>query len=420
MRSGLKNRSIDPTSVARLGLACWISLGHFKTSIKSIEHVHEGTKAKLVINVLEEMAMDGPRALEASEFDHLLSFLNNNLRAGQTWSIREEYPTALDKNNLGNIRVITENNKILSHAVVKPIMIKTPVGMFKVAGIGSVVTDQNFRSQGLSQKIIQECVSVAQAQNCEIAILWTNLFEFYRKFGFELAGSEQSYVINKELPVPSTDLRILKGNKVDPEALLKCYSQHTVSSVRTFDEIKKYLQIPNSNIYTAWGPDGSLKAYAVEGKGADLQGYIHEWGGNLSSLFPLLNHIYREQKRNITLITPIHSTNLHEKMKGYGYSVIPGYLGMIKILNPQVLFGKVLRLIRHDMGQGDFILEKRNDGYYIGSQNNLFKTDSEADIIRLLFGPYKASAIHPFEPQLLVTLEKALPLPMWIWGWDSV
>lgn len=365
--------------------------------------------------------MDGPRAPEASEFDHLLSFLNHNLRAGQNWSIRDEYPTALDKNNLGNIRVITENGKILSHAVVKPLMIKTPVGMFKVAGIGSVVTDQNFRSQGLSQKIIEECLAVAQAQSCDFAILWTNLFEFYRKFGFELAGSEQSYVINKELPVPSTDLRILKSNKVDPEALLKVYTQHTVSSIRTFDEIKKYLQIPNSNVYTAWGPDGQLKAYAIEGKGADLQGYIHEWGGNLSSLLPLVNHIYRDQKKSITLIAPAHSTNLHQKMRSYGFSEIPGYLGMIKILNPSVLLGKVLRAIRHDMAHDDFIFEKRNDGfYYIGEKENLFKTDSEADIVRLIFGPYKASSIHSFEPQLLAVLENALPLPMWIWGWDSV
>ncbi|MGE3973890.1 MAG: GNAT family N-acetyltransferase [Bdellovibrionales bacterium] len=364
--------------------------------------------------------MDGPRAPEASEFDRLLHFLNQNLRAGEGWSIRDEYPTALDQNNLGNIRVITENNKILSHAVVKPVMIKTPLGMFKVAGIGSVVTDQNFRSQGLSKQIIEDCVAVAQAQNCDFAILWTNLFEFYRKLGFELAGSEQSYVINRELPVPSTDLKFVKGNKVDPEALLRVYSQHTVSSVRSFDEVRKYLQIPNSNVYTAWGADGQLKAYAAEGKGADLQGYIHEWGGQLSNFLPLLNHIYKDQKKQITLIAPRHSENLHLKLKSFGVQEIPGYLGMIKILNPQVLFGKILRSIRADQGHEDFVFEKRQDGYYIGTQSKMFKTDSEADIIRLIFGPYKPSAIHSFDPPLLALLEKTLPIPMWIWGWDSV
>ncbi len=108
-------------------------------------------------------------------------------------------------------------------------------------------------------------------------------------------------------------------------------------------------------------------------------------------------------------------------MKSYGYSEIPGYLGMIKILNPSVLLGKVLRAIRHDLAHEDFIFEKRSDGnYYIGNQSNLFKTDSEADIVRLIFGPHKASTIHSFEPQLLELLEKSLPLPMWIWGWDSV
>src|SRR5262245_44580133 len=138
--------------------------------------------------------MEGPRPPTPAEFSRILEFLNRNLRQNESWSISSEYPTALNEGNLGNIRIIKENNEILSHAVLRPLLIKTPIGMFKIAAIGSVVTDPRYRTQGLSSQIVEDCLEAARAQGCDFAILWTNLYEFYRKFGFELAGSEISYI----------------------------------------------------------------------------------------------------------------------------------------------------------------------------------------------------------------------------------
>lgn len=361
--------------------------------------------------------MEGPRPPQTTEFDSVLRFLNLNLRAGRKWSILEEYPTALATGNLHNIRIITENDQILSHAVVRPLVVKTNVGIFKVAAIGSVVTDPIYRNQGLSQKVIQECLDLSMKQECDIAILWTNLFEFYRKFGFELAGSELSFLINREMPVPSTHIRVVKGAKVDPEAILRMYNQHTVCSVRTVDEIRKYLSIPNSNIYTAWNMDGQMVAYAVEGKGADLQAYVHEWGGLNTALLPLLNHIFREQKRPLTLIVPQHSQNLVQKLRSYDIGEVPGFLGMVKVLNHVNLFAKINRALK---GEHEVRLQKHDDGFYIFAGGSKFKTESESDIVRLIFGPQKPTDLYPFDTKTAATLENILPVPLWIWGWDSI
>lgn len=364
--------------------------------------------------------MEGPRSPYIAEYDSLLRFLNQNLRAQNGWSILDEYPTALGQHNLGNIRIIKEKDEILSHAVLKINIIKTPIGIFKVAAIGSVVTHNNFRNQGLSQKIIENCLISAKEQGCDFAILWTNLFDFYRKFGFELAGSELSYVIDKDLAIPPSDVKILKGAKIDAEALLRLYSQHTVSSIRTFDEVKKYLSIPNSNVYTAWSHEGQLQAYIVEGKGADLGGYIHEWGGGVSHLLALVNYAFKDQKRPLTMIVPQHSVNLVTKLRSLKLREVPGFLGMIKIITPNSLFGKITRAAKSEHGNPDFILEKKDNSFLIGSGETMFKTDSESDIVRLIFGPQKPSEIHKFDPKTLATLEKIVPVPMWIWGWDSV
>ena len=56
----------------------------------------------------------------------------------------------------------------------------------------------------------------------------------------------------------------------------------------------------------------------------------------------------------------------------------------------------------------------------IGAGDQLFQTDSELDVVKLIFGPLKAGEIHNFDPHTRKSLEAALPIPMWIWGWDSV
>ena len=225
--------------------------------------------------------MDGPRAPHDAEFPSVVKFLDSELRPESNWSIQAEYPVALSQQNIGNIRIVKENETVVSHAVMRPLIIKSPVGLFKVAGIGSVVTSTAHRGRGYSSQIIENCLTAARDHGCDFAILWTNLYDFYRKIGFELAGGEISAVFDKELQVPNNGLKFMDTNKVSAEAIHRLYTQHTVISLRTLSETQAYLQIPNSRVYTAWDENGMIQAYAIEGKGADLNGYVHEWGGGV-------------------------------------------------------------------------------------------------------------------------------------------
>lgn len=372
--------------------------------------------------------MEGPRPPHENEFPSVVKFLDSQLRSKEKWSITSEYPIAFSEANRNNIRIITERDRVLAHAVIRPMIIKAPAGLFKVAGLGSVVTSSEHRNQGLSSKTIESCLEAARAHGCDFAILWTNIYEFYRKFGFELAGSEMSCLLDNELGELSAEmagegpLKFVEGSRVAAEAIHRLYSQHTVTSLRTIEETRKYLEIPNSRVYTAWGPKGDLKAYAIEGKGADLGSYVHEWGGGVSALVPLFAHIRKEQKRPITIIVPRHSQNLLRAFEERKVSINQGFLGMIKILNPTTLFAKIKRHSRY-LGIPDFVLDSHLEGstrkFLIGSGEQVFTTDSEHDIVRLIFGPQKASEIHDFGPGAAV-LEKVLPIQMWVWGWDSI
>lgn len=363
--------------------------------------------------------MEGPRPPFENEYSKVIEFVSSSLRPNYQWNIAEEYPTAFNLSNLNNIRVMFDEAEIVSHALIKPLIVKTPLLLLKVAGIGSVVTATSHRQQGLSRQILEDCLKSAEAQGCDIALLWTDIPEFYRKFQFELAGTENQFTIERQLPTEAPPLKFVCGRKISPEAILNLYQRHSVTTLRSVEEIRRFLSIPNSNIYTAWSQTNQLVAYAIEGKGADLKGHIHEWGGNLPEFFALLNYIRQSTQQNPRLIAPAHSLNLTRKLEEAELVKQENFLGMIRILRPDLLCSKIKKASR-DLGINDLIFERQGEQFYIGRPGHVFKTDSLIDLTKLIFGPWQPSDIYPFDKESLTVLNKLFPIQMWMWGWDSV
>lgn len=363
--------------------------------------------------------MEGPRSPQEKEFPRVLEFLDKNLRKQINWSIAAEYPTALTPANIHNIKIIATQDEVLAHAVLKPLIIKTPHIVFKAGAIGSVVTADSHQGNGYSSTIIQDCLKSATEQACDIAILWTDIFDFYRKFGFELAGSEVSFVVENEFEANLENLRFSNTMRVAPDAIQRLYSQHSVGSVRTSEDIRKFLNIPQTTVYTAWEPNGQLAAYAVEGKGIDLGGYIHEWGGATSKLMALFSYIRTQKQTAYTIICPKHSQNLIRQLSQITNSINYGFLGMIKITNFEALATKIKRAFRAE-GIADFSLEKHPDYYLFGVGQELLTLKNESDLTQLLFGPVDYKMLNAFSDEALNKLQKILPLKFWVWGWDSI
>lgn len=353
------------------------------------------------------------------EIKDVFDFLNRHLRPNGDWSIIEEYPTTFTPKNYNNIHVIRDEKEVLSHAAVRYILSRSPQAVFKIAAIGSVVTSSEHRRQGLSQKLLNACLEKAQIEDADMAILWTNLFDFYRKLGFELTGYEVAALIDSPLPEANHDLTIREGAGVSPEALLRIYNKHSVNSVRTPEEIRKYLQIPNSRVYTAWDRKGFLQAYAIEGKGADLDGYIHEWGGGVSKLLPLFNYIRQQQNRPITVIVPKHSQALIREFEAKGVQCHEGFLGMVKLLNPEGLCKKMQNYARA-MGLADVIFKYENQAFVLGVEGEETLSLDEKEVLQLVFGPNSEQYFVRFRENSRQVFQKLFPLPLWIWGWDSI
>lgn len=360
--------------------------------------------------------MEGPRAPRETELPSVLQFLDQTLRPDHNWSLASEYPTAFSKQNIHNIRILTDEDRILSHAVMKPLIVKTPLLVYKIAAIGSVVTNAEHRGQGLSSQILESCLAEGKTQDCDFALLWTNLHDFYRKKGFELAGCEESICFLEEFETPRKDLQIKHGMPVAPETLLKLYAQHTVGTARTAEDVRKFLLIPQSKIHSAWDQKGQLVAYAIEGKGADLTDYIHEWGGSVSAIVSLMSSLRKHKARPFTMILPNHAVNLLVALQKLPITAGQGYLGMIKLLRTELLFAKIHRAAR-SIGIADLVLAKSDDGFQIGLGKDVRNLSDEKAVTQFLFGPCPDLG---FLPSTEERLSKMFPLPLWVWGWDSV
>lgn len=363
--------------------------------------------------------MQGPRPPETHEWTQVVDFLNTNLRQNNNWTITNEYPTALSTNNIHNMSIITEDEKIISHAVLKTLIIKSPHAIFKIGAIGSVFTDPNYRQQGHSRKNIENCIELAQKQDCDLVILWTDKFDFYRKLGFELAGFDYSYVYENTKPLKNNNLRFVSGNNVDVAALQKLYSQHTVHAIRSLDDFKNFLKIPNSNLFTAWNQSNQLIAYAVEGKGADLINYIHEWAGQVDALLDLFQYIRTQKNEVITVMTPAHAVNLRRKITDIATLSHQGYLGMLKIVNKEALLNKIKKAFRSE-GFDKIVFEQQGEHCVFGFGQDLYTLKNDTDLVQLLFGPLNINSLDFVSNESKQKLSTLLPMPLWIWGWDSI
>lgn len=365
--------------------------------------------------------MEGPRAPREMERQAVINFLDQQLRPQSDWSIANEYPLAFQQSNFKNVRIIQDEETVVSHAVWKPVLIRTPQAVYKFAAIGSVVTETKFRKQGLSSKILESCVSAAREEECDFAVLWTDKFDFYRKIGFELAGSEINYTYDQLIPEKLDNVRILEGNKVSPESIHKVYQKHTVNSHRTLSEIQENLRIPNSRVYTAWDNiTGQLLAYAIEGKGLDLQGYIHEWGGNVTALIQILNHMLHQRKRAFHILVPRHSQNLILTFDKYGLKNYHGYLGMIKLLNSKRICAKAEKYLKNALQRNDIELKPTAEETILFKTNNSELTLTEAEFVQLIFGPKFPKVCSKFSKEDYAQFTVTFPMPLWVWGWDSI
>lgn len=169
-----------------------------------------------------------------------------------------------------------------------------------VAIVGAVATDESWRGKGVASSLVAQLLSRIEKRGLAGIFLWSGQREFYSRLGFDVYG-DQARVALAELPAFRSE-EMSFGTGWVPS--LMPYLLTRAGGLRI--EAKDLAWVASHrNIQWFWtGSAEAPSSYAAVGKGIDLAGIVHEWGGDVQVLRALLAHI-AERVPGAELISPV-------------------------------------------------------------------------------------------------------------------
>jgi predicted N-acetyltransferase YhbS len=268
---------------------------------------------------------------------------------------------------------------------------------FLVGLIGAVATDEAYRGRGIAKSLVSLAADWAQNRGAALAVLWGSEHELYAKIGFHPCGQQVRVALSA-----------MNSNKTSPiqqgwnPALFNTL-QNRKSGV-ALQKVDSLWLAAQENVKWFWtGPKESPSAYAALGRGIDLAHMVHEWGGAIQNLLPVLSAVHAADPLAELLGSP-------DSFKKTGIQFDPSsieFLCLAKVLNP----AKILRAFT-DQTQ---VSSKLENGIWLVDYNGGTMKVATEEISRLFFGPELAG-----DRPLTKPWSDIFPLPLWFWGLDAV
>lgn len=194
-------------------------------------------------------------------------------------TLRTAFPTALAADNHEHQFVLREGDDLLAGAAVLRRPWRTSEGWLEVACLGCFATREDRRGEGLSGRLQDWVLQELRQEGADLALLWTDRPELYRRRGFEPLGVEIHAALSCDLDVTAAaGDRIRAATPADAQALLQLYRGHRYGSRRRRIDMERYLSPGVSTVAVLERGDNPV-AYAALGKGLDFEGYVHEFAG---------------------------------------------------------------------------------------------------------------------------------------------
>lgn len=232
------------------------------------------------------------KTLTDTQFTNYLALVNAEiLIPGATTGAADDYPVVFDQRNRPQILGICEGDTVKSGVSYLVRQFHTSCGPVPVACIGSVVTDPEFRGQGLSRVIQEEIFRRLDAADVPLAALWTDTPDIYRGRGFSPAGWEFHVGLDsleEALDFPA-GFSCRPFSRDDGHAVASLYERHPMRTQRLPGDAESLYTMPGTQGLVATGSGNQVVAAVFCGKGSDFQDYVTEWSGPLGLVMPLLD-----------------------------------------------------------------------------------------------------------------------------------
>ncbi|MBI3973597.1 MAG: GNAT family N-acetyltransferase [Chloroflexi bacterium] len=148
---------------------------------------------------------DGPRACGPFDLAPTLDLINLVFRThGVAAADRPRFPTmgwdyahVYHPDNLDNVRIVSHQGRVVCSVAIYPTTVRTPHGTLSVGGINAVGTHPDFRRYGLATATLVDAHAKMRANGHHIGLLSTGIHNWYRKYGWERAGQQRTFTLDR-------------------------------------------------------------------------------------------------------------------------------------------------------------------------------------------------------------------------------
>ncbi len=279
--------------------------------------------------------------LAAGEGAGLAARLDLWLRPGSAFSAADDLPFLVGADAGAHRVVVREGGQPVSHGALYVHRWRSGELALRVGVIGAVATAPEARERGHASRVIRALLAQADQDGLDVVVLWSEVPGFYERHGFVQAGQEVIHPVERELlerlPLRGT---VRPMRRKDLPAVIALHAAEPAGPLRDGRHWAVLAGLPG----TAWyvlEDRSRIEAYGVVGRGEDLQGCLHEWGGEETALPILAAGILdlRTEPHLYVMSAPWKAT-ARNAMGFHGIPAIDGVLGMIRIRDPAALAEK--------------------------------------------------------------------------------
>ena len=361
--------------------------------------------------------------IEFSEHPVLMKWLNHGLRAGKLRQLESEFPHLMNSENLRNHVVMRRDGQFAAHCLIQIASVTAGDRDLDVGMIGMVYTDPAFRGRGLASACLEKGLSKIEKSKASLALLWSDLDRFYGRLGFDRAGIERFYLIDRALcsralRAASPIDRVRPARTSDWPHLEALHASKTPHCRRPSGFLAQLSESPDCRFLVA-ELNGIPVAYAAMGRGDDLARTVHEWAGTSDGLIACLS-ILLDSDEEITLLEGPVKESATRGLRGAGAASGRGSLGLLKILDIETIWSSVcgrarglsgMRLSEHPSAPGTFLFSTPSQEIDL----------SHRSALSFLFGPsMPRSLLVALSIEERERLRTYLPYPLFMWGFDSI
>lgn len=392
---------------------------------RQIASLRQGKPCDRASNLLTKTDMASIPSLELraprrEEHEALFSWLNDGLRSGGWRRLEREFPNVAETGELSQHVLALSGGNFAAHALAHTARVRAGVHQISLGMIGMVYTAPERRRNGLAKRCIEAAVDRVRAEGVGLCLLWSELEDFYKPLGFVRAGREWFFWLGRdELCSASVGnakaLHVSTPRADDWPAMEALYSAHVAGALRPTGSLQRLASGPDCAVRVA-RREQRLVAYAARGRGDDFPDIVHEWAGESASVLACLGDLV-EGRDWLGFLCPPSAPAMLGALSALGARRFPNDLAWFRVVDAAVLWSQLC-----ENAPALRALEISGDRHQIAcaSAGGNIQLDADAFLAWILRGQRPAALDALLSPPQRRLIEAALPVPLYLWGFDSV